>query len=337
MKSMSRLLAASAALAMISASPARAGDDVTIVNASYDATREFYQDYNQAFARFWKEKTGQSVTVRQSHAGSAHQARAVIAGLPADVVSLVLAYDIDALHEQAGLIPADWQQRLPHSSSPYTSTIVFLVRKGNPKGVKDWEDLARPGVSVITPNPKTSGGARWAYLAAWGYAFRKSAGDEAEVRRFMQRLYRNVPVRDAGARGATNTFMQRHIGDVFLAWESEALLVTKRLCPAEYELIVPSVSILAEPPVAVVDKVVERRGTRAVATAYLDYLFSPTGQELIAKHYYRPRMASVARAFADQFPSVELFTIDDPMFGGGQKVHAKHFADGALFDQILEQ
>ena len=316
---------------------APAADDVRILNVSYDPTRELYAEFNEAFATYWKQKTGQAVTVRQSHGGAGKQARSVIDGLDADVVTLALAYDIDAMHEQAGLIPADWQERLPHNSAPYTSTIVFLVRKGNPKGIKDWDDVVRPGVAVVTPNPKTSGGARWNYLAAWAFAARKFSGDEARVREFMRALYKNVPVLDTGARGSTNTFVQRRIGDVFLAWENEAMLVTNRLRPGEFEIIVPSISILAEPPVTVVDKVVEKRGTRAVATAYLEYLYTEVGQELIAKHYYRPRMASVAKKYADRYPQVQRITVEDPLFGGWQQAHARHFTEGGIFDQIFSR
>lgn len=316
------------------ATPALAGDDVRILNVSYDPTRELYEEFNQAFAKYWKDKTGQNITIRQSHGGAGKQTRAVIDGLEADVVTLALAYDIDMMHKQAGLIPADWQKRLAHNSAPYTSTIVFLVRKGNPKGIKDWDDLVRADVSVITPNPKTSGGARWNYLAAWAFASKRFEGHEAKVREFMKKLYKNVPVLDTGARGSTNTFVQRRIGDVFLAWENEALLVTKRLRPGEFEIVVPSVSILAEPPVTVIDKVVDKRGTREVATAYLEYLYTEAGQELIAKHFYRPRMPEVAKKYADRYPKVKLITVDDE-FGGWQAAHAKHFTEGGTFDQIF--
>ena len=321
-------------LLLTPAMPALADDEVRILNVSYDPTRELYEEFNQAFASYWKGKTGQKVTIRQSHGGAGKQARAVIDGLEADVVTLALAYDIDMMHELAGLIPADWQKRLPHNSSPYTSTIVFLVRKGNPKKIKDWDDLVRPGVGVITPNPKTSGGARWNYLAAWAFASKRCEGDEARVREFMRKLYKNVPVLDTGARGSTNTFVQRRIGDVFLAWENEALLVIKRLRPGEFEIVVPSVSILAEPPVTIIDKVVDKRGTREVATAYLEYLYSAVGQELIAKHFYRPRMPEVASKYADRHPKVKLITVDDE-FGGWQAAHAKHFTEGGIFDEIF--
>jgi len=323
-----------AVLLLSPAVPALADDEVRILNVSYDPTRELYEEFNQAFASYWKGKTGQTVTIRQSHGGAGKQARAVIDGLEADVVTLALAYDIDMMHKQAGLIPADWQKRLAHNSAPYTSTIVFLVRKGNPKGIKDWEDLVRADVSVITPNPKTSGGARWNYLAAWSFASTKYGGDEARVREFMKKFYKNVPVLDTGARGSTNTFVQRRIGDVFLAWENEALLVTNRLRPGEFQIVVPSVSILAEPPVTVIDKVVDKRGTREVATAYLEYLYSAVGQELIAKHFYRPRMPEVAKKYADRYPKVKLITVDDE-FGGWQAAHAKHFTEGGTFDQIF--
>jgi sulfate/thiosulfate-binding protein len=312
----------------------RAGP-VTLLNVSYDPTREFYAEYNAAFARYWQGRTGQSVTVRQSHGGSGAQARAVIDGLEADVVTLALAYDIDVIAERARLLPAQWQARLRDNSTPYTSTIVFLVRRGNPKGIRDWGDLIRPGVSVITPNPKTSGGARWNYLAAWGYAWRRFAHDDARARDFVTRLYRNVPVLDQGARGATNTFVQRGIGDVLLAWENEALLATRELGPGEYQIVVPSVSILAEPPVALLDSVVDHRGTRQVAQAYLEYLYSDEGQEIAARHHYRPRAAAVAARHAADFPRVTLFTIAD-VFGGWTSAQRVHFADGGVFDRIYQ-
>ncbi len=310
-------------------------EDVALLNVSYDPTRELYQEFNAAFAKHWKAETGQAVTVNQSHGGSGKQARAVIDGLEADVVTLALSYDVDALAEKGGLLPKDWQKRLPHNSAPYTSTIVFLVRKGNPKGVRDWDDLVKPGMSVITPNPKTSGGARWNYLAAWGYALKKWAGDEAKAREFVARLYKNVPVLDSGARGATVTFVQRGIGDVFISWENEAFLAVQELGQGKFEIVAPSVSILAEPPVALVDKVADRRGTRAVAEAYLKHLYSEEGQEIAAKHYYRPRLASAAARHAARFPKVTLFTIDE-VFGGWQKAQKAHFADGAVFDQIYQ-
>jgi sulfate transport system substrate-binding protein len=312
---------------------AAAGKDVTLLNVSYDPTREFYQDYNRAFARHWQDKTGDKVTIQQSHGGSGKQARAVIDGLEADVVTLALAYDVDALWERGKLIPQDWQRRLPNHSAPYTSTIVLVVRKGNPKQIKDWDDLVKPGVSVITPNPKTSGGARWNYLAAWGYALKKFGDDESKARDFVARLCRNVPTWETGARGAMTTFIQRGLGDVLIAWENEALLALKESVPGEFELAVPSLSILAEPPVTWVDKVVDQRGTRAVAQAYLEYLYSPEGQEIAAKHYYRPRLESVAQKYAGTFPKVSLFTIDE-VFGGWQKAQRTHFNDGGVFDQI---
>jgi sulfate transport system substrate-binding protein len=319
-------------------SPAAAqngGKPVTLLNVSYDPTRELYEDFNQQFASYWKGKTGQTVTVRQSHGGSGKQARSVIDGLEADVVTLALAYDIDQIAEKGGMLPANWQTRLPNNSSPYTSTIVLLVRKGNPKGIKDWGDLAKPGISVITPNPKTSGGARWNYLAAWAWALRQPGGNEASARAFVTKLYKNVPVLDAGARGSTTTFVERGIGDVLIAWENEALLAIKELGPGKFEMVAPSLSILAEPPVAVVDKVANKHGTKAVAQAYLEYLYTDVGQEIAAKHFYRPRSQAVAAKYAAQFPKVQLVTVDE-VFGGWKKAHATHFADGALFDQIYQ-
>lgn len=313
----------------------RAQSTVTLLNVSYDPTRELYQDYNVAFAKYWKAKTGQTVTIEQSHGGSGSQARAVIDGLPADVVTLALAYDIDAIAEKAKLLPESWQSRLPDNSTPYTSTIVFLVRKGNPKHIKDWDDLVKPGVSVITPNPKTSGGARWNFLAAWAYALKQPGGNDAKAKDFVTRLYRNVPVLDSGARGSTNTFVERGIGDVLLAWENEAFLAINQLGPGKFEIVVPSQSILAEPPVAVVDKNVDRKGTRAVAEAYLQYLYSPEGQEIAARHYYRPRLASVAKKYAGQFPKLKLITVDQ-VFGGWQNAQKRFFADGGVFDQIYQ-
>jgi sulfate transport system substrate-binding protein len=304
---------------------------VQLLNVSYDPTRELYDAYNAAFAKHWKARTGQDVTVRQSHGGSGKQARAVIDGLEADVVTLALAYDVDAL-ARAGLTDAAWQQRLPGGAAPYTSTIVFLVRKGNPKGLRDWQDLARPGVQVITPNPKTSGGARWNYLAAWGAELRRTK-DEAKARALVAAIYRNVPVLDSGARGSTTTFVERGIGDVLLAWENEALLALDRLGKDKLDVVVPSSSILAEPPVAVVDQVVARRGTAQVAKAYLEYLYSPEGQEIAARNHYRPRDPQVAARHAGAFPAVTLFTIDE-VFGGWQKAQATHFADGGVFDQL---
>ena len=310
-----------------------APEPVTLLNVSYDPTRELYQDFNAAFAKHWQGKTGQLVKVNQSHGGSGKQARAVIDGLSADVVTLALAYDVDALHEKAKLIPADWQKRLPQNASPYTSTIVFLVRKGNPKKIKDWGDLVKPGVDVVTPNPKTSGGARWNYLAAWGYALKQPAGNDAKAQAFVKQLFANVKVLDSGARGSLTTFAERGVGDVLLAWENEAYLAVKDLGPDKFELVTPSLSILAEPPVAVVDKVVDKKGTRAVATAYLEYLYSPEGQEIAGKHYYRPRDAKLAAKYAKQFAPVKLFTIDE-VFGGWAKAQKTHFADGGVFDQI---
>jgi len=308
---------------------------VTLLNVSYDPTRELYQDYNLAFAKYWKAKTGQDVTIQQSHGGSSKQARAVIDGLEADVVTLALAYDIDAIAEKAKLLPANWQSLLPNNSSPYTSTIIFLVRKGNPKGIKDWEDLIRPGVSVITPNPKTSGGARWNYLAAWGYALKKSGGDEAKAKDFITRLYKNVPVLDSGARGSTTTFVERGMGDVLIAWENEVLLGARDLGQDKFEIVVPSVSILCEPTVSLVDKVVDKKGTRAVAQAYLNYLYSPDGQEIAAKRYYRPRSDAVAKEYASQFPKVKLFTLAE-VTGDWHKAQNIHFADGGVFDQVYQ-
>jgi len=311
------------------------GGEVSLLNVSYDPTRELYQDFNQAFAKYWKAKTGQTVTIEQSHGGSSKQARAVIDGLQAAVVTLALAYDIDAISQNAGLLPADWQKRLPQNSTPYTSTIVFLVRKGNPKHVKDWDDLVKPGISVITPNPKTSGGARWNYLAAWAYALKQPGGNDQKAQDFVKRLYKNVPVLDSGARGSTTTFVQREIGDVLIAWENEAFLSIKELGPDKVEIVVPPQSILAEPPVSIVDKVVDKEGTRNVAQAYLEYLYTPEGQEIAAKNYYRPRLDSVAKKYASTFPKIKLVTIDE-VFGGWQKAQKTHFADGGIFDQIYQ-
>lgn len=312
-----------------------AAEDIVMLNVSYDPTRELFQEYNETFSLYWKNKTGQTVRIDQSHGGSGKQARAVIDGLDADVVTLALAYDVDALADKAGLLPKDWQKRLPHNSAPYTSTIVFLVRKGNPKNIKDWDDLARPGVLVITPNPKTSGGARWNYLAAWGYALKKWNNDEAKAEEFLTAIFKNVPVLDSGARGATVTFVERKIGDVFISWENEAYLVVNELGKDRFDIVTPSLSILAEPPVAVVDKTVNRRGTRAVAEEYLKYLYSETGQTIAARHYYRPRMESVKAKWAGSFASVALFTIDD-VFGGWSIAQKKHFSDGGVFDQIYQ-
>ena len=308
---------------------------VTLLNVSYDPTRELYQDYNAAFAKYWKAKTGQQVNVQQSHGGSSKQARAVIDGLEADVVTLALAYDIDAIAQNAKLLPANWQSRLPNNSSPYTSTIIFLVRKGNPKGIKDWDDLARPGVAVITPNPKTSGGARWNYLAAWGYALKRSGGGESKAKDFIAKLYKNVPVLDSGARGATTTFVERGMGDVLIAWENEVLLGTKDLGQDKFEIVVPSLSILCEPTVSVVDKVVDKKGTRVIAEEYLKHLYSPEGQEIAAKRYYRPRSEAAAKKYASQFPKVKLFTLAE-IIGDWQKTQKIHFADGGVFDQVYQ-
>ena len=321
---------------------------LSLLNVSYDPTRELYQDFNKAFIQYWLDKTGQPLELRQSHGGSGRQARAVADGLEADVVTLALSFDVDELAGR-GLLPRDWQQRLPNNSAPYTSTIVFLVRKGNPKAIRDWDDLIRPGIAVITPNPKTSGGARWNYLAAWGYAkgkatkvatkatTKEAAGDasEAAARRFVQQLYRNVPVLDSGARASTVTFVERGLGDVLISWENEAFLAQRELGPDKFDIIVPSVSILAEPSVSIVDKVVDKRGTRQVAQAYLQYLYTEAGQEIAARHYYRPRLKKVADRHANTFPRLRLFTIDR-QFGGWQNAQKTHFADGGVFDQIYQ-
>jgi len=337
------------AVAVVSVAATAQAGDITLLNVSYDPTRELYVEYNEAFAKYWKAQTGQSVTVKQSHGGSSKQARAVIDGLEADVVTLALAYDVDSIHEQAKLLPKDWQKRLPQNSAPYISTVAFLVRKGNPKGIKDWDDLVKPGVSVITPNPKTSGVARWNYLAAWGFALKKELGDLAKLkdpnvadevakaqdkaRAFVVALYKNVPVLDSGARGATTTFVERGIGDVLVNWENEILLVGKKLSPDKFDIVVPPLSILTEPTVAVVDKVVDKKGTRQIAQAYLEYLYSAEGQEIAARNYYRPRLEGVAKKYENLFPKVELFTIDE-VFGGWQKAQKTHFTDGGVFDQI---
>ena len=310
--------------------------DITLLNVSYDPTRELYQDFNAAFSKYWLAKTGDKVTVKASHGGSGKQARAIIDGLDADVATLALAYDVDQLYEKGKLIPKDWQKRLQHNSSPYTSTIVLLVRKGNPKGIKDWDDLVKPGVSVITPNPKTSGGARWNYLAAWAFAQKKYGGDEAKTKEFVGKLLKNVPVLDTGARGATTTFVERGIGDVLLAWENEAFLAQKELGVGKFEIVVPSLSILAEPPVTVVDKFAKKHGTEQVAKAYLEYLYTEEGQEIAAKNYYRPTIASVAKKYESQFPKVNLVKIDEE-FGGWQKAQKTHFSDGGTFDQIYSK
>ena len=309
---------------------------ITLLNVSYDPTRELYSDYNKAFAKYWKDKTGDDVTINLSNGGSGKQARAVIDGLDADVVTLGLAYDIDSIADKSGLLPKFWQTLLPDNSTPYTSTIVFLVRKGNPKNIQDWDDLIKPGISVITPNPKTSGGARWNYLAAWGYALKKFNGDEDKVKAFVGSIYKNVPVLDSGARGSTTTFVERGIGDVLIAWENEAYLAINELGPDKFEIVIPSISILAEPPVAVVERDTDRHGTNKVAGEYLKYLYSDEGQEIIAKNYYRPRNQQIAQKYADKLKPVNLFTIDE-LFGGWQAAQKKHFADGGTFDQIYTQ
>jgi sulfate/thiosulfate-binding protein len=310
-----------------------AAKEIKLLNVSYDPTRELYAEYNAAFAKYWQAKTGDTVNISQSHGGSGKQAQSVINGLGADVVTLALAYDIDAIAKQARLLPADWQERLPNRSTPYTSTIVFLVRKGNPKGIKDWDDLVKPGMSVVTPNPKTSGGARWSYLAAYAFALEKNQQDDAAARDFIKKLFKNVPVLDSGARGSTVTFAQRGIGDVLLAWENEAHLALKEFGADKFEIITPSMSILAEPPVAVVDKNVKRRNTADVAGEYLKYLYSEEGQEIAAKNYYRPRNEAVAKKYAAKFGDLKLVTIDRD-FGGWAAAQKKHFADGGVFDQI---
>jgi sulfate/thiosulfate transport system substrate-binding protein len=305
-----------------------------LLNVSYDPTRELYEEYNALFQKHWKEKTGAEIKINQSHGGSGKQARSVIDGLQADVVTLALAYDINAIAEKGKLLPENWQQSLPHNSAPYTSTIVFLVRKGNPKNIKDWDDLVKEDIQIITPNPKTSGGARWNYLAAYGYAQKKFNGDEAQIKDFLKKLFANVPVLDTGARGSTTTFVQRGIGDVLLAWENEAFLALAEIGKGEYEIVVPSMSVLAEPPVALVQKNAEKRGNTEVATEYLNYLYSKEAQQLIAKHYYRPSDPEVMKEFAEKFPKVEMKTIED--FGGWKKAQAVHFDDGGLFDQISQ-
>ncbi|TWA76005.1 sulfate transport system substrate-binding protein [Azospirillum brasilense] len=326
-------LAAGVALAMLTIAPAKA--QTTLLNVSYDPTREFYVEFNKAFAKKWQAENGQTVTVKQSHGGSGKQARSVIDGLDADVVTLALAYDIDAIAD-SGALPETWQTRLPNNSSPYTSTIVFLVRKGNPKQIKDWDDLLKPGVQVITPNPKTSGGARWNYLAAWAYALEKNGNDEAKAKQFVGDLFKNVPVLDSGARGSTVTFTQRQLGDVLLAWENEAFLSLQEFGADKFDIVVPSLSILAEPPVTVVDSVVDRKGTRKAAEAYLNFLYTPEAQEIAAKNFYRPRLPEVAARYADRFPNVKLVTIDGS-FGGWRTAQEKHFADGGVFDQIYQK
>jgi sulfate transport system substrate-binding protein len=330
-KSLGILLTVGSLLAPLSALSA----EVTLLNVSYDPTRELYQEYNTAFAKYWLAKTGDKVTVKASHGGSGKQARSVIDGLEADVVTLALSYDIDQISEKAKLLPANWQKRLPENSSPYTSTIVFLVRKGNPKHIKDWDDVVKPGVAVISPNPKTGGGARWNYLAAWAYALKNNNNDEAKAREFVGKLYRNVSVLDSGARGSTTTFVERGIGDVLLTWENEAFLALKE-APGQYEIIVPSLSILAEPAISVLDKVANKHGTAKVAEAYLQYLYSEEGQEIAAKNFYRPTLAKVAAKYEKQFPKVNLVKIDE-IFGGWKQAQAIHFADGGVFDQIYQK
>src|SRR5450631_3975145 len=331
-----RLISA-AALLVVCLGPAATLQAATLrlLNVSYDPTRELYDDYNKAFAEYWKGKTGDTVVVNRSHGGSGKQARSVIDGLGADVVTLALAYDIDALAKQAQLIPANWQSRLPANSSPYTSTIVFLVRKGNPKNIRDWGDLVRPGVAVITPSPKTSGGARWNYLAAWAWALKQPGGSEATAESFVKKLYKNVPVLDSGARGSTVTFVERGIGDVLLAWENEAFLAVKESGPTKFDIVAPSLSIVAEPPVSVVDQNIDQHGTRKVAEEYLTYLYSSEGQEIAAKHYYRPRDPAVAARHEHSFAKVELFTVGD-VFGGWTKAQKEHFGEGGIFDQIYK-
>lgn len=311
------------------------GKNYKLLNVSYDPTREFYTEYNAAFAKHWKAKSGDTITVQQSHGGSGKQARSVIDGLEADVVTLALAYDVDAIAEKGKLLPVDWQKRLPNNSAPYTSTIVFLVRKGNPKGIKDWDDLVKPGVSIIPANPKTSGAARWAYLAAWGYALKRNGNDQAKAKEFIAKFYKNVPVLDSGARGATTTFIQRQIGDVLVGWENEAYLALKEFGGDKFEIITPSISILAEPSVAVVDRVVKRKGTEAVAKGYLEYLYSDEAQDIIGKNFYRPRSEKALAKHGEKFAKVTLFTIDE-VFGGWKKANQTHFADGGVFDQIYK-
>jgi sulfate/thiosulfate transport system substrate-binding protein len=309
--------------------------EIKLLNVSYDPTRELYQDYNAAFAKYWKAKSGDDVVVAQSHGGSGKQAQSVINGLGADVVTLALAYDIDAIAQQGRLLPADWQKHLPDNSTPYTSTIVFLVRKGNPKHIKDWDDVVKSGIVVVTPNPKTSGGARWNYLAAWAYALDKYGHDDAQARDFVKRLYKNVPVLDSGARGSTTTFVERGIGDVLLAWENEAYLARKQFGADKFDIVTPPLSILAEPPVAVVDKMAKKHGTAEVARAYLEYLYSDEGQDIAGRNFYRPRDAKAAAKYAGQFSPVKLVTVDE-VFGGWQKAQKTHFADGGVFDQIFQ-
>jgi len=329
------LVAFTAAVFVSGASSVASAAEVTLLNVSYDPTRELYVDFNKSFAEYWKKKTGDTVKINQSHGGSGRQARSVIDGLAADVVTLALAADVDAIANNGKLLPVNWEERLPNNSAPYTSTIVFLVRKGNPKGIKDWGDLAKPGVSVVTPNPKTSGGARWNYLAGWAWAKKQPGGSDETAKEYVRKLFKNVPVLDTGARGALTTFAQRDIGDVFISWENEAWLATKELGVGKFEIVIPTVSILAEPSVAVVDKVVLRRGTRTVAEEYLKYLYTPEGQEIAARNYYRPRDPAIAAKHQELFPKLELVTIKD--FGGWAKAQKEHFGDGGVFDQIYAQ
>jgi len=330
---LSRKLALALSVGLAASIASGASAQTSLLNVSYDPTREFYQEYNAAFAKHWKEKGGDAVTIKQSHGGSGKQARAVIDGLEADVVTLALAYDVDALNKNGGLIPADWAKRLPSNAAPYTSTIVFLVRKGNPKGLKDWNDLGKDGVEVVTPNPKTSGGARWNYLAAWGYALKQPGGSDATAKDLVTKIFKNVKVLDSGARGSTTTFVERGIGDVLLAWENEAHLALKELGPDKFEIVTPSISILAEPPVSVVDKNVDKHGTRKVAEEYLNFLYSAEAQDIAGKNYYRPRDAAAFAKHEKNFEKVTLFTIDD-VFGGWDKAQSTHFSDGGVFDQI---
>lgn len=329
----SKIIIAAALLATTLVAKPALAKSIELLNVSYDPTRELYEAYNQSFASYWKAKTGDDVTIKQSHGGGGKQARAVIDGLEADVVTLALSYDIDQLYEKAKLIPQDWQARLPNNSSPYTSTIVFLVRKGNPKHITDWNDIVKPGISVISPNPKTSGGARYNYLAAWGYALKHNGNNQDQAKEFVKSLFKNVAVLDSGARGATTTFVDREIGDVLLTWENEAYLAKKE-AGDKVEIVIPSLSILAEPPVTVVDKFANKHGTAEVAEAYLKYLYEPESQEIIAKNYYRPTLDSVAKKYEKQFPKINLFSVDE-VFGGWQKAQAEHFADGGVFDQII--
>jgi sulfate transport system substrate-binding protein len=321
------------ALLAIGLSAIASAKDIPLLNVSYDPTRELYVEYNAAFSKYWKAKSGEDVTIKQSHGGSGKQARSVIDGLQADVVTLALAADIDALHDVANVLPADWQKRLPDNSAPYTSTIVFLVRKGNPKHIKDWDDLVQPGVGIVPANPKTSGGARWTYLAAYGQALKRPGGDDAKARAYIRQFYANAPVLDSGARGATTTFLQRGIGDVLVGWENEAFLALKEFGADNYEIVVPSISVLAEPTVSIVDKVVKKKGTETIAKAYLEYLYSDVGQEIIAHNFYRPRNAAIAAKHASEFPKLQLFTVDE-LFGGWTKAQKTHFADGGVFDEI---